>query len=294
MLRTLQTPRRSIVTMAFAEKHFDSASYSDHRPTYGKALFDQLLSYHTGPRQLAIDIGCGTGQITTVLSKHFEHVRGFDTSATMLSKAKDEDNVMYSIGRAECLPDVGDGSVDLVTVGQAAHWFNHPLWFKEMARILRPQGTLSFWSYNEAVFSDSEAATSIWSHYSHAEDKLGPCWPQPGRAILESAMDGIDPPPDQFTDIVRHYTAQCGSQTLSPVSKQCPLRSVEKYFRTSSAFHNWQNHSENKNKKARTGYGSGDIIDEMMDEIKDRTGWMDNTIINVHWPTISVLARRDS
>lgn len=162
-----------IMTLAFSEKGFDSGSYSAYRPTYGKALFDDLFDYHRGGRDVAVDIGCGTGQITTTLADSFTKVYGFDTSAKMLEVATRHDSVVYQEGPAEEIP-LGDESVDLVTVGQAAHWFNHPVWFKEMARILKRNGTLSFWSYNEAIFTDHEEATQLWNHYSHGP--LGPHW----------------------------------------------------------------------------------------------------------------------
>lgn len=164
-------------TLAFSETSFDSSSYSNYRPTYGPALYEQLYAYHRGSKDVAVDIGCGTGQITSVLSSTFERVYGFDTSAKMLSQATKKDNITYEVSGAESIPSLPDGSVDLITVGQAAHWFDHAAWFKEMARIMKADATLSFWSYNEAEFSDSEEASKIWNKYSHAEDKLGPYWP---------------------------------------------------------------------------------------------------------------------
>src|SRR6185437_8812351 len=49
-------------------------------------------------------------------------------------------------GTAEDLP-LPDASVDLVTVGQAMHWFNLDRAIPEMARVLRPGGRLALF-YN--------------------------------------------------------------------------------------------------------------------------------------------------
>lgn len=168
--------RRNMSQLAFSDTKFDSSSYSAFRPTYGSALFDQLMAFHAGRSGVALDLGCGTGQITTVLADRFEKVYGFDTSAKMLETAIKRDNITYRVGQAESLP-LDEASVDLVTVGQAAHWFDSEAWFQEMSRILRKDGTLSFWSYNEAEFTDSVEASKIWNEYSHASDKLGPHWP---------------------------------------------------------------------------------------------------------------------
>lgn len=175
MLRCVRQSR-IMSTLAFSDTKFDSTNYSAFRPTYGKPLFDQLLAYHQGHKTTAIDLGCGTGQISTTLANHFARVYGFDTSATMLEKATRRDNIQYRVGSAESVR-LDDASVDLVTVGQAAHWFEPELWFREMARIIKRNGTLSFWSYNEVEFTESAAASKIWNAYSHDTNKLGPHWP---------------------------------------------------------------------------------------------------------------------
>ncbi|BFZ53332.1 hypothetical protein PYCC9005_000355 [Savitreella phatthalungensis] len=278
-------------TLAFSESNFNSASYSDFRPTYGQALFDQLLSYHTGEHKLAVDIGCGTGQITKVLAAKFDRVKGFDTSAKMLESATKAENIEYGVAGAEKLP-VNDASVDCITVGQAVHWFDLPAWFAEMERVVKPGGTLSFWSYNELEFTDSQEASDVWNRTSHDSDKLGPHWPQPGRTILEDALDVVQVPTKdgKWTDVQRHYTAQRGSSEVSPVAKQVPLHLIGSYMRTASSYHNWS--TANGKPQTRAQGGEGDVIDRALDEIKEITGWNDDTIVKCHWPTIAVLARR--
>lgn len=103
-------------------------------------------------------------------------------------------------------------------------------------------------------------------------------------------MDEVNPPTDLFEDIERHYTAQRGSKDPSPVSKPAvPLPMLELYFRTTAAFHNWK--EANPERKARSDGGDGDVIDMMLDEIKKEGGWADDEKVNVHWPTVAVLAR---
>lgn len=104
-------------------------------------------------------------------------------------------------------------------------------------------------------------------------------------------MAGVDPPTSLFKDIERHYTAQLGSTDPSPVAKSMPLSSAESYFRTASSFHHWQASHPHK-QSLKSGGKSGDLIDRMMGEIKKVTGWRDDTIVQVHWPTVAVLARK--
>jgi trans-aconitate 3-methyltransferase len=66
-------------------------------------------------------------------------------SAVQASPSKDgKPPIEYKVGRAEDLPFIPSNSVDMVTSGQAAHWFNHDKALPEIARILKPGGTLAF------------------------------------------------------------------------------------------------------------------------------------------------------
>jgi ubiquinone/menaquinone biosynthesis C-methylase UbiE len=50
----------------------------------------------------------------------------------------------YKVATAEDLSFIQSDSVDMVTAGQAAHWFKHEKSFPEIARILKPGGTLAY------------------------------------------------------------------------------------------------------------------------------------------------------
>lgn len=101
---------------------FDSGSdYAAHRPSYPEEL-PGLLATLPAHRTCALDVGCGTGQLTAKLGPHFEQVLGVDPSESQLSNATSPDNVRFQVGGSDQLP-AGDNSVDLVTVAQAIHWF---------------------------------------------------------------------------------------------------------------------------------------------------------------------------
>ena len=55
----------------------------------------------------------------------------------MRDSAVKHPNVEYVDGTSEKIP-VADGAADLVTVAQACHWFNLPVFFKEVNRVLKP------------------------------------------------------------------------------------------------------------------------------------------------------------
>ncbi|CAI9534103.1 unnamed protein product [Staurois parvus] len=101
------------------------------------------------PYGFAVDVGCGTGQSTRILSPFFEKVLGTDISEAQIEEAKKapgSPNVTYSACPAEEVP-VGDASVDLLTACAAVHWFNIEKFLKEVDRILKPRGCLAFFSY---------------------------------------------------------------------------------------------------------------------------------------------------
>lgn len=96
---------------------------------------------------MAADIACGTGQSTLPLLEIARRVVGLDVSAAMLREATRDERIDYVVARAERLP-LASGSVDLVTVALAFHWFDRDAFLSESARALRPGGGLTL--YNNA------------------------------------------------------------------------------------------------------------------------------------------------
>ncbi|XP_028819688.1 putative methyltransferase DDB_G0268948 [Denticeps clupeoides] len=101
------------------------------------------------PWELAVDVGCGSGQGTVLLAPHFTKVEGTDISPAQVEEAQKHvtaQNISYRQGPAEELP-FPDGSVDLVTAMSAFHWFDHPRFLRESDRILKPGGCLALLNY---------------------------------------------------------------------------------------------------------------------------------------------------
>ncbi|XP_068165889.1 putative methyltransferase DDB_G0268948 [Antennarius striatus] len=99
---------------------------------------------------LAVDVGCGSGQVTTLLGPHFSQVIGLDVSAAQLEMALTNNkpsNVIYRQCPAEELP-FASGEVDLVTAMAAVHWFHHEKFLQEADRVLRPGGCLAVLNYD--------------------------------------------------------------------------------------------------------------------------------------------------
>jgi len=86
------------------------------------------------------DVGCGTGILTRMLAARGLRVVGIDPSADMLAQARAAgEGVEYRRGEA-AVTGLPDGSVTLVTVAQAFHWFDLDTALAEFHRVLRTGG----------------------------------------------------------------------------------------------------------------------------------------------------------
>ncbi len=122
-----------------------SALYQQARPVYPASLIMQILPYVVG-RQCAWDCGAGSGQLTQLLTAHFQQVMATDISAKQLAQAPVLENVQYSVQSAE-QTDFPEHYFDLITVAQAIHWFDFEKFYAEVRRTLKPDGVLAVIGY---------------------------------------------------------------------------------------------------------------------------------------------------
>jgi SAM-dependent methyltransferase len=153
--------------------HFStrSADYAAFRPTYPPALVDYLAGI-TARHDLALDCGCGNGQLSTLLAERFTQVIATDASAQQIEKAQRHARVDYRQARAEAT-GLADASVDLVTVAQAVHWFDLDAFYAEVRRVLRPGGAIVLIAYGVSE-TDREIKKVIAHYYT---DTVGRFWP---------------------------------------------------------------------------------------------------------------------
>lgn len=131
-------------------------AYKKFRPTYPQALYDELLRITAdGDRQCCWDCGTGNGQVAIALANYYEHVFATDISQTQLDNATQAPNITYRVERAE-QTSFPDHQFDLITVGQAMHWFDFAAFEQEVRRVGKVGGVISAWGYgllrvNEAI-----------------------------------------------------------------------------------------------------------------------------------------------
>ncbi len=133
---------------AHFEDHFSKHSqvYAQHRPKYPEEIYTYLASLAPG-NSLAWDCGTGNGQAAIGLAKYFDKVFATDASAEQISRAYPSSKVDYHVETAEHI-SLPDSCVDLVTVAVAIHWFSFDEFYREVKRVLKPDGVLAAWTYN--------------------------------------------------------------------------------------------------------------------------------------------------
>ncbi|XP_017276111.1 putative methyltransferase DDB_G0268948 isoform X2 [Kryptolebias marmoratus] len=153
-----------------------AASYWKYRICPSDHLMQQVLDFlqkqKGDPFELAVDVGCGSGQGTQLLAKHFAAVVGTDVSPAQIEVALQhakEPNVTYRLCAAEELP-FADSSADLVTAMSAFHWFDRRQFLREAHRVLKPRGCLALLNYTlnmELSYSDccSQALNTICKEF---------------------------------------------------------------------------------------------------------------------------------
>lgn len=161
--------------------HFSghATDYAAFRPTYPPELFAWVAGL-PAERRLAWDCATGSGQAAVALAEHFPRVAATDASAAQIAHAVPHPRVEYGVAPAEA-SGLADGSVDLVTVAQALHWFDFDRFYAEVRRVLAPGGALAVWSYDLARF---DPAVDRLVHRL-ARDTVGPYWPPERRWVDE-------------------------------------------------------------------------------------------------------------
>jgi trans-aconitate methyltransferase len=153
--------------------HGDTVDYYQrYRRGYPpEAITAIATTFSLSHNDIAIDLGCGTGQITRPLTEHAGTVIGIDPSPDMLTRARTESptGITWMIGTDTDIPQLvkvlGDRRVAAVTIGQALHWMNHDTLFDALIPLLRPGGGV-------AVLTNG---TPLWLHDTDWSQALRAC-----------------------------------------------------------------------------------------------------------------------
>ncbi len=167
--------------------HFSkqAAAYFKYRPQYPQDLF-AFLSSLCAERCLAWDCGTGNGQAAVGLSHYFDKVVASDPSEAQINAAFRAPNIEYKIAPAE-RSGLESGSIDLVTVANALHWFDFPAFYAEVNRILKPEGLLAVWCYGCPIHNSSKSVNDLISYLHNTI--LGDYWLAENRLVENKYKD---------------------------------------------------------------------------------------------------------
>jgi len=133
------------------------ADYDRYRPGFPEEAAALVAPQRVGA---ALDLGAGTGKFTELLSARADRVVAVEPSEPMLAVLRAKlPEVESLVGSAERIP-LPDGTVDVVAVAQAFHWFDRVPACAEISRILTPSGTLGLiWNHSDP--------SSAWDRAAH-------------------------------------------------------------------------------------------------------------------------------
>ncbi len=154
------TPRPRGLSAEYAAQFTDPAvavAYAN-RPPYPAEVFDVLEGLAVEPR-IALDAGCGTGDITVPLARRVRRVDAVDPSIPMLAAARSrpggaDPRIRWITGRMEDVPLAPP--YGLATAGESLHWMNWSVVLPRMGQVLSPDGAL-------AIVGRQEEANPWWS-----------------------------------------------------------------------------------------------------------------------------------
>lgn len=138
-----------------------AADYARYRPGYPTELLDEIAAVcGIQPTWQIADIGSGTGNLARLFLQAGYQVIGVEPNREM-REAAERHLASYPAfrsldGIAENIP-LANQSIDLITVGQAIHWFNIEQTRNEFLRILRPGGWVAV-TWNDGASQDTAFA----------------------------------------------------------------------------------------------------------------------------------------
>lgn len=161
--------------------HFSTRSrdYAQFRPRYPIELFEYLAGI--APARLrAWDCATGNGQAAVGLADFFQNVAATDASDEQIANAERHDRVQYRVATAE-QSGLESGSIDIVSVAQALHWFDVDLFYEEVRRVLKPDGVVAVWCYT--LLQVSPPVDSLLEKFYR--ETVGPYWDSE-RSLVET------------------------------------------------------------------------------------------------------------
>jgi hypothetical protein len=123
------------------------------------------------------------------MAGHFERVIAPDASPSQIArvdrgKSPHPKSLQPVMALAEA-PPIADGTVALITVAQALHWFDLARFFPAVRRVASPGCCLAAWCYTLPTISPALDTLIVRFH----DEIVGPYWPPRRRHVIAGYRD---------------------------------------------------------------------------------------------------------
>lgn len=168
-----------------------AADYDTSRLGYPPEIVESVIgTAGLGSGTEALEVGCGTGQLTESLAGLGFRLTAIDIGPSLIAAARRRlagTDVFFQVTSFEDFA-ADDHSFDLIVSGAAYHWVDPEVRFTKAARLLRPGGWLALLGYDERYDDPLGAAfLSMWTSRSDpAAPWAGPQEPDDADAIAAS------------------------------------------------------------------------------------------------------------
>ncbi|CAL5871038.1 uncharacterized protein PFLUO_LOCUS5281 [Penicillium psychrofluorescens] len=251
-----------------AEKTFSSyneeqgKAYAAGRPDYHPTLYQFILDQHTstnGQLGTLVDVGSGPGNVARTLGSHFAHVLGLDPSEGMVNTARSlggtsstSEPIHFEVSTAEELgtnlsSPVQDASVDLITAGNAAHWFDMSHFWPAAARVLKPGGSVILWtSGGSKIHPSIPNASAIQDEMDRIEEEQLKPFFEPGNFLTRNRyVDlplpwNLETPIPEFDEGASSRNEWDVNQDFYAINPLVGLDVFEKMIATTSPVQRWR------------------------------------------------------
>jgi SAM-dependent methyltransferase len=185
--------------------------YDEARPRYPDELFDDLVELaRLKDNASLLEIGCGTGIATLPLARRVFSIVALEVGPQLASRAADNlaafPNVNVISAAFEEWKREADG-FDLIYAATAWHWLDPATRYRKTAKLLKPGGSLAFFSARHAFPIDTDPFFyEIQDVYQAiGESRHGETWPPPSPEEVPDRSAEIEAS-GEFRDVhVRRY-----------------------------------------------------------------------------------------
>ena len=124
-----------------------SGLYDQSRPSYPQKIIIDILAFLGLSKGTVLDVGCGSGQASTLFAEKGFSVLGLDVSKDLIALARTKDSTIDFRDVSFEEISLSNASFDLVISAQAWHWINPEIGLNKAHQVLKSNGSLALFSY---------------------------------------------------------------------------------------------------------------------------------------------------